>query len=292
MNSPVVTGVSAEEQLPDAKEVLQRAVQRFNALRDLLNRKRNQSIRFDSFPFGIAFIADNHIGNDGVDYERMFAEAKVIASTPNLYVVQVGDLVDNFIVSKLLKVRLETHITIPEEWALAKLYLELLGPRLLAVCGGNHDAWTSAMAGVDQLKETLAKVNPKRLYDSDELKFDVECEGRNYPVRVRHKWRYSSILNPTHGIERTFERDQSRPFLLGVGAHTHVSGLVRQFNAGGQTGLAVQCGSYKVHDSYAHQLGAPAPNGSTAIVVVFTEHGILGYVNLNMAIEGLNATNT
>lgn len=286
--SVVVEGVTADEQLPNPKEVLQRASKRFAAIKTLMDRRAKQVIRFDRGPVGIVFVADNHIGNEGVDYDRMFNEAEIIASTPNLYVMQVGDLIDNFIVGKLMKVRMHTTISIPEEWALAKWYLDLLGPRLLGVCGGNHDAWTSAMSGIDVLRSTVASIRPGLLYNPDELQVTVDVAGKQWPILVRHKWQYNSVLNPTHGIERAFERNQAKPFLLGVGAHTHVSGLVRQFNAGGRTGTAVLCGSYKIYDNYAQQLGAPTPNGSTAVTIIFhPDHGLVGYDNLTLASEVL-----
>lgn len=286
--SVVVEGVTADEQLPNPKEVLQRASKRFAAIKTLMDRRAKQVIRFDRGPVGIVFVADNHIGNEGVDYDRMFNEAEIIASTPNLYVMQVGDLIDNFIVGKLMKVRIHTTISIPEEWALAKWYLDLLGPRLLGVCGGNHDAWTSAMSGIDVLRSTVASIRPGLLYNPDELQVTVDVAGKQWPILVRHKWQYNSVLNPTHGIERAFERNQAKPFILGVGAHTHVSGLVRQFNAGGRTGTAVLCGSYKIYDNYAQQLGAPTPNGSTAVTIIFhPDHGLVGYDNLTLASEVL-----
>lgn len=283
-----VSGVNASEQLPDALDVLERAKSRYQHLKALMDRRKSQVIKFNSWPVGIAFVADQHIGNEGVDYGRLFDEARLIASTPNLYVVQVGDLIDNFIIGKLLSLRMQTTISIPEEWSLAKYYLDLLGPKLLASVSGNHEQWSAAMAGVDQLRQTLASIRPGALYNTDELMVSIQVGQRLIPSRIRHKWQYNSVFNPTHGIERAFERDQGRPFLLGVGAHTHVSGLVRQFNAGGRTGLAVLCGSYKVYDSYAATLGAPEPNGSTAIVVTFhPEYGMVGYDRLEPALEAL-----
>ncbi len=287
-----IQGVTAGEQLPDAKAVLERSIARFNALRDSMTRRRNQFIRFPNRPIGIAFAADNHIGGEGVDYERMFAEAELIADTDNLYAINVGDLVDNFIVSKLLSLRLFTSTTIPEEWALAKLYLEIIGPKLLAVIGGNHDQWTSAMSGVDQLRNALSSIRPDVLYHTDELLVNIEVGPLVIPARIRHKWQYHSVLNPTHGIERAFERDQAKPFRLGVGAHTHVSGLSRQFNAGGDTGLAVICGAYKVYDQFATKIGFAEANKSTAVTVIFhPEHGMTGYDSLELAIEKLEQYN-
>lgn len=284
-----VVGVSAEELRPDPHEVLKRAIERFERVREVKRRQCDQRLRFADGPVGLVFVADQHIGNDGADYQRMFHEADLIRRCPRLYVVQVGDLVDNFIVSKLMKIRMGTHMAIDEEWELARLYLQRVGPRLVAVVGGNHEAWTGAAAGVDQLRDIVTGLRSGILYHPDELYLTVEIGSTCWPVRVRHKWRYSSILNPTHGIERSFERDQSRPFVLGVGAHTHVSGLCRQFNAGGRTGLAVQVGSYKIYDSFAGVLGLPAANGSTAMTVVFhPEHGMVGYDRLEAALDALS----
>ena len=287
-----IQGVTVGEQLPDAKAVLARSIARFNALRSSMERRRNQFIRFPNRPIGISFAADNHIGGEGVDYERMFAEAELIADTENLYAINVGDLVDNFIVSKLLSLRLFTSTTIPEEWALAKLYLEIIGPKLLALVSGNHDQWTTAMSGVDELRSALAGIRPDVLYHTDELLVNIEVGPLVVPARIRHKWQYHSVLNQTHVLELAFERDQAKHFRLGVGAHTHVSGLARQFNAGGDTGLAVICGAYKVYDPFATKIGFAESNKSTAVTVIFhPERGMTGYDNLELAVEQLNQYN-
>ena len=287
-----VEGSIVGEQLPDPLAVLERSIERFNRLRDSMNRQRNQTIRFPNRPIAIAFAADNHIGNDGVDYERMFSEAELIADTENMYAINLGDLADNFIVQKLLSLRMFTSTTIPEEWALVQHYVRILGPSLLAVIGGNHDGWTKAIAGVDQLQNILAYLRPDLLYHSDELLVNIQVGPLSVPARLRHKWRYNSVLNPTHGIERTYERDQAKRFLLGVGAHTHISGLSRQFNAGGQTGLAVICGAYKIYDPFAVRLGLAEANKSTAVTVIFhPQYGMTGYDNLELAAEKMNQYN-
>lgn len=294
---PTVSRVEVEgsivgEQLPDALHVLERSILRFNRLRDSMNRQRNQTIRFPNRPIGISFAADNHIGNEGVDYERMFSEAELIADTENMYAINLGDLADNFIVQKLLSLRMFTGTSIPEEWALVKHYIKILGPSLLAVVGGNHDGWTKAIAGVDQLQGILSNIRPDLLYHSDELLVNIQVGPLSVPARLRHKWRYTSVLNPTHGIERTYERDQAKRFLLGVGAHTHVSGLSRQFNAGGETGLAVICGAYKIYDQFATRLGLAEANKSTAVTVIFhPQYGMTGYDNIELAVEKLNQYN-
>jgi hypothetical protein len=85
-------------------------------------------------------------------------------------------------------------------------------------------------------------------------------------LRLRHRWRGSSYLNATHGIERASREDQDLD--IGVSAHTHVSGLARTFTTGGCSRIALLCGSYKVIDSYNQQIGGARPNGSTAVCVM------------------------
>ena len=108
------------------------------------------------------------------------------------------------------------------------------------------------------------------------------------PGRIRHIWRGHSDYNDTHAIEKAAKWDQD--FVWGVGAHTHASGLVREFNIGGIEGLAMLCGSYKVYDSYASMKGFPKPNRHTAVTIVFdaNEEEMVGFSNIITAANYIN----
>ncbi|RMG91144.1 MAG: hypothetical protein D6706_18520, partial [Chloroflexi bacterium] len=124
----------------------------------------------------------------------------------------------------------------------------------------------------------------------DALRVDVVI-GEQEPVRIklRHKWRGSSIYNPTHAIERAAKFDKGDHFDIGVGAHTHVSGLVRMFNNGTKTGLAVQCGTYKRHDNFAEEVGFEQPNAMTAVpVVIHGRHRYTTFSTLDDALDYMN----
>jgi hypothetical protein len=77
----------------------------------------------------------------------------------------------------------------------------------------------------------------------------------------------------------------------GVGAHTHASGLARQFNNSGADGLALLCGSYKRVDKYAKQSGFPRPNASAAVAIIFDERTrtMQGFNDLQLAAQTLTA---
>jgi len=108
-------------------------------------------------------------------------------------------------------------------------------------------------------------------------------------MRVRHKWRGSSIYNPSHGIERAFKWDQD--FEIGVGGHTHASGVVRSFNAAGSTGWAAMVGSYKRVDEFARRGGFAKANGSAAVALLFDEVSgrAVGFDDLGLCARVLTA---
>jgi hypothetical protein len=244
-----------------------------------------------SFPYGpvcIAFSADWHLGSEGTDYARLEDELGLIADTPGMYAGFIGDALDNFILGKLMALRMGTPFRISEEWAMVRYALEMIAPKLLFAVGGNHDAWTARAAGIDYLADVIRQVSAVP-YDADELTLSLQVGAASYAIRARHKWRLNSMYNPTHGIEQASRFDKGRGFDVGVGAHTHTSGLSREFNNGGRTGIAVLAGAYKRHDDFARQVGFPGPNDATAVAVVFTEAGMWGTSNLRAAADYMAA---
>ncbi len=259
-------GVTVAEAV-DEEAVWRRACALWSETEARHRRRRDQAITLPGQVAGLVCFADEHLGDPGVDYPRFEREARLVAETPGLYAVQVGDLVSNFIKPKMLPLRLQARLAVPDEAVLAKRGLRLLAPKLVATVGGNHEAWTEQLSGLDYFTDVLAAACPQSLYDPDECAFDLRLGDRAWRVKLRHRWRGYSYINPTHGIERSCRHDER--FDLGVGAHTHEAGLAREFVVDGRTRLAVLCGSYKRVDAYPRRLGLPAANPSTAVAVLF-----------------------
>lgn len=278
-----ITGVLAADELPDEDEVYRQAVAQWEKTRELEERKNSQVLEFSHGPVAMVWMADQHLGGAGVDYPRVFAEAEIVRDTPGMFAGTVGDLLDGFIIEHLLNVRLGECMSIADEFALVRRYLRVLGPKLKVSVGGNHDFWFNWLTGIDYFREVLAGVAPGVIYDADDCRLTVKVGDTEFQGRVRHKWRGRSIYNPTHGAERAAKWDQD--FEWAVGAHTHACGVARGFTAGGESGIAVQCGSYKVIDDYARRQGFPKPNKSTAVAIVFDEetHSMTGFENLEFA---------
>jgi hypothetical protein len=124
------------------------------------------------------------------------------------------------------------------------------------------------LVGIDYFKDIMAQAVPDALYGVHSVLFKLVVGNAEWRVKARHKWSGHSMYNPTAGIERAARQDGN--FDVGIGAHTHASGLSRQFNNGGKTGYAVLCGSHKEEDDFSDYLGCAIPNESTTVPLVFT----------------------
>jgi len=281
---PTISGVQAYETVSVDKAIA-RAKELWRETLVQREREKRQSVSFSGErPVCLMFMADTHVGSAGVDYDRLFEEAEIISSTPDTYVVFVGDLVDQFVLQSMSGIRFHTRMSIPEEWAIARGLLDLIAHKIVVSVAGNHDNWTNMLVGIDYFKDIVSGMSPDALYAIHSCMFKLSVGSASWVLKARHKWRGSSMYNATYGIENASRMD--RDFDIGIGAHTHVSGLVRQFNNGGKTGHAVLCGSLKQEDEFADKHGFPKANESATIPLVFTPRGtIITYETVQDASE-------
>lgn len=281
VTSPSTNGATGHRDR--GKEVFERAVSVYGGL-STASATDNNLIRTDSLPICIVCMADLHLGSSGTDYARLKADIDLILNMPATRIGLVGDVIDNMIVGKLAMIRaMQAEFSISDEWELAKYVLSLIGDKIVFSVAGNHDLWTFANAGIDYLKDLHDRLSPGILYAKYKLPFRVVCGDRQEVFMARHSWRGYSKYNPTHGIESAAYFDKGNHFTVGIGAHTHTSGLAREFNNGGNTGWSILCGSYKRIDSYAEMRGFPAPNSATCVAVIIGEEGTICTSNMKMA---------
>lgn len=280
---PDVDGVAVSDMVVDETAVWEAAKVKFNKLNAVKKRRREQTIAFPTGPVCLVFVGDLHCGGMGVDYPRMEREFALINQMPNTWVILMGDLVDNFVYGRLINLRLNTTFSVDEEWALARKALQLVSPKLLASVGGNHDAWTQLTSGIDYLSVLHRDEVPRVLYDPHQLRVTVTVGAEaSWRLKLRHKWKGSSIYNPTHGIERASKFDKGDHFDIAVGGHTHNAAVVRQFVNGNRMGYAIQTNTYKIHDVHAEAQGYAGSNDGIAVPIVLHE---TGGVSLHSSIE-------
>ena len=281
----IITGTRAEA-LVDRLALWRAAETRFEqereaALSASVDRPR---IRFDEGPVCMVYIGDLHLGAGGVDYPLLRAHTELVRDTPGMYLNCMGDVVDNFILQWCIKIRMGTETTIPQEWDLARQWLEWAAPKLVTAVSGNHDDWTVALAGIDYFRDVVAAARPGALYARDDLRFTLDVGGAEWPTAHRHKWKGSSIYSATHGQERAQKWDQN--FRVAVGAHTHTGAFFRTFNAGGVEGYAIQVNTYKVLDQYVRQEGFARSTMNKPVAVIYCDDGsVVGSTSIAAAAD-------
>jgi hypothetical protein len=260
----MVQGVTNEEDSDefDAQLLWQTAFAVQDKFRKRAMQRLNQTVRIPEHdaqqPIAIAFLSDTHFGNAGTDYRAAERDARVIQSTPGLYAGWHGDGTDNWIIGKLQSLQRYQPIPYDAEVALFADFVRMLKAKWLWFLPGNHDNWTTKLAHIEPIKQTLVGV--RVLYDPQEIVFNLEHGQNSVRVKVRHKWRGGSIFNPTHAIETGWERGGNE-FDWGIGGHTHVGTYCRPFTRHGKRRYAILTGTYKVEDSFGREIGFAPPDG-------------------------------
>lgn len=222
---------------------------------------------------GIAFVSDQHIAPESpCDLARMREDAKLIASTPNLFAVLGGDGVDNHI--KHRSAILNSRSTPGDQWRLFNFYLGIFAHKVIALVSGNHDDWTVAVAGVDMLKEIAAK--NRIAYAPDEARINVTCGTQQYKVAIRHQYRLNSSFNQTHSPKQWF-RNGTEEFDVGVICHHHEPASEHCILHGKKRWVA-RPGSYQYTSAYSRQLGYnPALPTCPTVILFPDERRLVGF---------------
>jgi predicted MPP superfamily phosphohydrolase len=273
-DTPQISGVSASTDTREFEELVAIGQKAYNMVKQQAVAKKSQQIDLGKLPTGIAFLSDLHFGNAGTDYESILTDTNLINDTPGMYAAFHGDGIDNWIVGKLQAIQRGQAFSHADEISLFRSWLRKIHQKLLLVVSGNHDNWTKKISGLDLIPELLGETHV--LYDPFESRVTVRCGTGAWDVLIRHQWKYSSIFNPTHGIEVGHDR-MTNTFDIGVGGHTHIGTLMRPFFRHGKTKLAVLTGAYKRFDSFSKEIGYAETVSSGCGAIIFFPDGRLWY---------------
>lgn len=222
-------------------------------------------------PIGLAFVPDRHMESPGTHLGQVFDHAKLMAKTDGLFINDLGDSIDNFIIGKLQAARRDTVVTVTEAWILVEEYFRLVKDRLLAAISGNHLDWTTTMGGVDCLHKVLRAAGCKSLYDADELMYQIKLpNGMIFKISLRHFFSGNSMWNAAHAVARYVQSAAYRDETVVAAGHLHIAGY-QIVEAHGMVCHAIQTGSYKDRDldPYCRQRGFMRQHAFKVPIVIF-----------------------
>jgi hypothetical protein len=209
-------------------------------------------------PIALCISSDWHVSTTGTDLDGLLKLADLVAATPGLYSIAVGDLFDNPI-----KHRGGSVGVVSDELRLLDIIVKRYKGKLMGTTSGNHDDWSKVMSGIDALR-TLA-MRHRIHYAPDELLWkvqivaphDMETVTAEYLIATRHQWRRHSNLNPTHACKTWMQEQQMNwetiPDVLAIG-HNHVAAIGSEQFAGRDVHF-LRMGSFQRDSAYARAKG-------------------------------------
>lgn len=227
-------------------------------------------------PVAISLSSDWHVAPKGTDLRALRDYAQFVAQTPDMYALGVGDLTDNPIKHRGGSVR-----EVTDELRLLDLLVGEFRGKLLGFTSGNHDDWTKALAGVDNLKALAHR--HKIHYAPDELLWvveivdpkDAEHVTATYRIHTRHKWRRNSNLNPLHACWTWLQEEgvnwSEVPDVLAIGDN-HLAAIgSHQYARRDVWGLRM--GAWQKDSSYARAIGFARYRATAPTVVLQPTQG-------------------
>ncbi len=247
-------------------------------------------------PIVLAFPSDWHIGNKGTDMKRLKADCELMESHPRVYVALGGDPVDNFIFEKMASAaRSQVVGQIDIQWRLFRHRILKLyeSNSLLWVSAGNHDAWTRKAAGIDNMLNVLSDIPV--CYTGEGGFVHLTVGQQKYVIYRKHKPMSNSKINALLFLKNMLWRDAPVEFDIGVSEHLHKAAIETvEYRPGTKIDrVLIACGSYKVKDAYAEDLGYYGGGYGVPCVILYPDRRqILSFTSLSSAIEALDGVST
>jgi hypothetical protein len=245
-------------------------------------------IRGDKIYYLHVPLGDIHLGNNGVDYEKAEYHAKLIGKCKYALGYNIGDSIDNFIKVKIIGALINQTTTPKEQIDLLQTYIEFFNNHLVLMIGGNHDRWTKEISGLDWLSPFTKK--NQIAYSPDVFNITFVNGTVKYKFKFRHKYRFSSYMNPTHKSKQML-RNSDHIFDVGCVAHDHEVAMEMSYMFG-EPRFHIRCGTYKVADVFARSIGY---NMGKAILPCFItspfEKNIIPFWDIEKGIDYVNYLN-
>lgn len=253
----------------------------------------------DNRPIAIAFTGDWHIGNIGTDMHMLEEDLEKLAAAEGVYVVGMGDYLDNYKVGMGRASEGLYHASLPnpeDQRRLAAYGLRKVNPRLLAATRGCHLDW-DGRDGLDTLQDLLRGLDnnvlgrrPANFGYGGVLR--VVLNGQSYVGLVRHRYRENGALNTTNSQRRAAnEYPSNSDWDFITFGHLHFPDL-QIHELGGREQVWLRSGSYKILDQYGQKLGGLSGSPGVPLLILHpTEHKMWAFYgpNLDAGLETLRA---
>jgi len=274
------------------------------------NKEMLNSVRNDKFEITkifdtdsnilILFSADWHMGANGTNYNALKNDMEKVIDTENVYIISVGDEIENMNPTFGNKLPPSEQI-IPRELENAffkGLLTELINKnKILAACWGNHDAEFD--------ERTIGYAVKRYLIDGSNIYLpyggfvNLQLNDINYRFRMTHNYKGSSIYNPNHSNIRSLKEKSivqiDDNILQGIDAdiqaHGHIPAM-QYYPFGNKHVILVKTGTYLEYNAFGARY-FESVNGLNfpCFILNSKKKQIIPIMGFDIALEIFNAMN-
>lgn len=222
-------------------------------------------------PIGIAFTGDWHIGQRGTDHRLLIEHNKLLAATPGLYVVGMGDYRHNAKVGGKPGTALYSAL-LPnpdDQKLLAERELRRFKGKLLGLVRGCHDDWDYQHAGLRSLGSICEELECASLWHGGVIR--VAVGRQEYSVLARHKYGGNGV-NSTNAQRRAYDEypEDDRLDVICL-AHLHYNDLQVRTRGSRHKVTYLRSGSYYVWDEYGQKLAGYHGEPGVPVVILWPD---------------------
>jgi len=238
------------QDIPDdeltTEELIERSLKRWERKREAHNATKLIDVDLkEKKPFALCFVGDPHIDDDGCNWGRLKADMDLMANTPGMIGICVGDITNNW-VGRLMKKYADQETTRKQAEKLIEWFLSEAGVYWAAVIGGNHDIWNTDGGDINK----FIFRSQAGIYRNHGVRLKLKIPGgKTINVNCRHDYAGHSQWNESHAMSKAARFGVDDIYVAG---HRHVSGYQIVKNHESQRiSHAVRVAGYKEIDDYA-----------------------------------------
>ena len=210
---------------------------------------------------GLAVVGDPHIGSNSCNVPLLRRDAKLMAQTPGLHALNIGDTTDNW-VGSLMRLYADNDVSKQTERRLARWFLQDSGIPWRVWVMGNHDTMDAGFANY------LYSLNASTVAMVDwQAKFRLAFPSREVRVNAAHNHKGTSIYNRLHGQKREALWGEHADII--VAGHHHNWASTQEELDDGRVVTMCRARGYKWLDSHATKNGfRNNEHGATILFVI------------------------
>lgn len=205
-------------------------------------------------PVLLVIMSDLHLGHEYACYKEIKECSKLISKYPNVYVIGLGDLIDNStnahapsgainLGGKEVQTKMIEHI------------FEILDDSILRLYVGNHEL--RSQKSDDFMPNKFWALKYDASFGFYAFPFIIEVGDKKWCFFMRHKAKGNSQYSPLHACVRSVLFDSAEYSMdadVIVTAHTHESGYGK-WKVGGKERMMLSAASMVDFDDYAERTG-------------------------------------